>query len=410
MRDSLFFSEDERLFFGRVIDDGLLQTDRRGVFWWVVRMAIARSMQMEEEPDERFRAPPKAPSELKLEQITSKGKDTTTDDAFVLLLSLKHGEDLFEDNDRYVELLQRHARRGLELLAESWRPGTSFHDVLLDGLYYSDHAASPSETMADTIEFGILQRGLEQVGVNATLVGEPIQGPRLNRYRLTLATVEDYDRLRKGLEDLSFAIGLGAGNIALGRETGGERRVVLDVPRPSGAWKDVPWSPLTAALEAADGDMPVAPGVDVLGNAFVFDLAETPHLFVAGATGSGKSVCVNAILLSLLRLDRPPELIMIDPKGVDFADYDGLRLLRGRRVLTDMDEGVAALRALTEEMDARQAMLRDLGARNIAEAQQNGSELRRLVVVVDELADFMMTRSGADEPLIRLAQKACAVG
>jgi S-DNA-T family DNA segregation ATPase FtsK/SpoIIIE len=147
-----------------------------------------------------------------------------------------------------------------------------------------------------------------------------------------------------------------------------------------------------------------------MGLPLIFDLVDTPHLFIAGATGSGKSVCLNAILVSLLTARNPPELLMIDPKGVDFADYDKYIKLRERHVITDMSEAVSVLRTLTQEMEFRQDVLRQHNARNLAEAQANGASLERLVVVIDELADFMMGKSGAEEPLIRLAQKARATG
>lgn len=413
MKDSLYFSLEERDFFERVINDGLLQQNRRGVYWWVVRLAVAQSLRMDGDPDERYRAiGGRERSELHLEQITGRAKIPDYDDATILILSLRHGVDLFDDHDLYVEWLQRHARRGLQALEEAWRAGTSFHDLLLDGLY---HGAARSggelddDATAPSVDFSAIQRGLQQISVKANLVGEPVQGPRLTRFTLTLGGIDDYDRLRRGLEDLAFAIGLGSGAIVLARERG-ERRVILDVPRPLATWHDVPWVTVRAALEAARGALPVCPGVDVVGTPLVLDLAEAPHLFVAGATGSGKSVCVNALLLSLLRLSRPPELVMIDPKGVDFADYDGCRLLRGGSVITDMAAAVSALRELTEEMDVRQKILRDHGARNIAEAQAAGADLSRTVVVVDELADFLIGRTGAEEPLVRLAQKARAVG
>jgi S-DNA-T family DNA segregation ATPase FtsK/SpoIIIE len=283
--------------------------------------------------------------------------------------------------------------------------------LLLDGLYHQTTIDNEGSDSVDTaaLDFSTLQRGLQQIGVKANLAGDPVKGPRLSRFPLTLGAVEDYDRLRRGLEDLAFAIGLGTGALAVTRDRG-ERRVVLDVPRPLATWTDVPWSTVKAALEGARGALPVCPGVDVIGQPFLFDLAEAPHLFVAGATGSGKSVCVNAILLSLLRLTRPPQLVMIDPKGVDFADYDGCRLLRGRKIITDMEAAVAVLRETAQEMDERQEILRQFGARNIAEAQAAGADLERVVVVVDELADFLMSKGGAQDPLIRLAQKARAVG
>jgi S-DNA-T family DNA segregation ATPase FtsK/SpoIIIE len=258
-------------------------------------------------------------------------------------------------------------------------------------------------------DFEALSQGLKQIGVSAESAGEDQEGPRLTRFSLTLASVEDYDRLRRGLDDLAFAIGLGNAGITVAREQG-ERRVIIDIPRPGATWHDVTWSGIRSTLVDRKELLPVCPGVDVLGRPFVFDLAETPHLFIAGATGSGKSVCLNALLVSLLVARRPPELLMIDPKGVDFADYDQCAKLRGRRVITDMTEAVTTLRELVQEMEERQTVLRQHGARNLAEAQANGASLERLVVVIDELADFMMGRSGAEEPLIRLAQKARATG
>lgn len=412
MKDSLYFTSDERTFFEKIIDVGLLQAGRKGVYWWAVRIAVAQSLRLDTDPDERFgTVGGRDRSELHLEQVTGRAKQHDLDDAMIMMLSVRHDRNLFDDHDGYVDLLQRHARRGLAILMDSWGPGANFHDLLLDALFHegSDAYAEDRGPDAGHLDFLALQRGLEQLGVKASPVGDPVEGPRLSRFMLTLSTVEDYDRLRRGLEDLAFAIGLGNGALALARDRG-ERRVVLDVPRPIATWKDVTWSILKSALEGAKGALPVCPGVDVVGQAVVFDLAETPHLFIAGATGSGKSVCLNAILLSLLRQTRPPQLLMIDPKGVEFTEYEDCRLLRGGKVITEMQAAVAALREMTQEMDARQEVLREFGARNIAEAQAAGSDLERVVVVVDELADFLMSNGGAQEPLVRLAQKARAVG
>ncbi|MDB0573531.1 DUF87 domain-containing protein [Ralstonia solanacearum] len=411
---SLFFTPDERQFFERVLETGL--NDRRGHFWWVVRFALAQSLRMELPIDDRYGVPPAGGgprSELELEQITGYGKDASQDydDSLRLLLSIRHQEDLFVDNKRYVELLQKHARRGLEFMKAAWRPESSFHDYLLDELYiHSGYGGVQEEAVTgDLIDFSTVMQGLKQIGVSATLAANTQEGPRLTRFSLTLASVEDYDRLKKGLDDLAFAIGLGSAGIGLAREQG-ERRVVLDIPRPGATWHDVPWSAIRAALDGRQEFLPVSPGVDVLGKPVVFDLAETPHLFIAGATGSGKSVCLNALLLSLLVSNRPPELLMIDPKGVDFADFNGYKRLRGGHVVTDMALAVEALRDVVLEMEKRQEILRQHGARNIGEAQAQGAHIERLVVVVDELADFMMGKSGAEEPLIRLAQKARATG
>jgi DNA segregation ATPase FtsK/SpoIIIE, S-DNA-T family len=407
--DSLYFTRDERDFFDRVLRDGLRYS--KGPYWWVVRLAIARSLREEQDPDDRYRSPGSNGSELHLEQITGLRSSKLPDynDALKLILAVRHEQDLWADDRAYVDLVQKHARRGLSLMQSEWAPSRSFNDYIFDALYSGLDTGedSPSEPTG-VINTTALLQGLKQLGVSAASAGEPQEGPRLTRFPLTLAGVEDYDRLRRGLDDLSFAVGLGQAGLALSRGQA-ERRVLLDIPRPSGAWRDVPWSRVAGALAGRPEALPVCPGVDILDQPVIFDLAEAPHLFVGGATGSGKSVCVNALLLSLLAATRPPELVLIDPKGVDFADFESAPNL-GDGVITDMGAAVDRLRSLVAEMDVRQTALRDAGVRNIAQAQAAGAQMERVVVVVDELADFLMERSGAEEPLIRLAQKARAVG
>ncbi|WP_449256030.1 FtsK/SpoIIIE domain-containing protein [Bosea sp. (in: a-proteobacteria)] len=407
--DDIFFTSEEKGFFEAVLAKGLLQP--QGYYWSVLRFALALSLRMDGMPDERYgRAKGADRSELHLQQLTGRGTDKDYDDALRLMLSIKHQADLFKSQTEYVDLLQRHFRRGVEAMMRAWQPGRDFHDYLLDELYFNagsmgqsddEIVAAPSEDM--------LKQGLTAIGVKATPAAAPVSGPRLTRFPLTLSGVEDFDRLRRGLEDLSFTLGLGSMSVSMVRESG-ERRVTVEIPRPSATWHDIRWDDVAPHLNDRLEALPVCPGVDVMGTPFVFDLAEAPHLFVAGATGSGKSVCLNALILSLLAAKRPPTLVMIDPKGLDFADYDGCQSLRDGRVITDMDEGVQLLHAMVDEMESRSAVLRQYQARNIAEAQAAGAALDRIVIIIDELADFLIGKSGAQDPLIRLAQKARASG
>jgi len=153
-------------------------------------------------------------------------------------------------------------------------------------------------------------------------------------------------------------------------------------------------------------DLPVCVGVDSLGEPFLFDLVDATHLFVGGTTGSGKSMCLHALLLSLLAAKDAPELLLIDPKAVEFTAYEKLHRLREGRVITSPEDALAALDRLVEEMNERQTAFNALDARNIAEANAKGAGLRRIVAVVDELGDLLLTRREAEAPLIRLAQKA----
>ncbi len=158
-------------------------------------------------------------------------------------------------------------------------------------------------------------------------------------------------------------------------------------------------------------------GQDVAGNAFAADLAAMPHLLIAGATGSGKSVCVNALICCLLLHNTPDDLrlLMVDPKRVELTGYNGIPHLM-TPVVVDLERVVSALQWVLREMDMRYSKLAEVGARNIVEynariEERNGRKLPRLVVLVDELADLMMLSPDETERSItRLAQLARATG
>jgi len=156
-------------------------------------------------------------------------------------------------------------------------------------------------------------------------------------------------------------------------------------------------------------------GRDVAGNTIVADLAKMPHLLVAGATGSGKSVCINAFIISLLFQNSPATLkfIMVDPKRVELSIYNGIPHLLAP-VITDPQKTVAALRWAVIEMDRRYRLLSDRGYKDISSFNKGESKkdkLPHIVILIDELADLMMVASKEVEGLIcRLAQMARAVG
>ncbi len=189
------------------------------------------------------------------------------------------------------------------------------------------------------------------------------------------------------------------------------------------------------AYEAVQSPLALALGKDISGQALVTDLARMPHLLIAGTTGSGKSVCLNALILSFVYKATPADvrLILVDPKMLELAVYDGLPHLLAP-VVTDMKRAAQALRWCIQEMDRRYRVMASLGVRNLAgynkrfdEARARGEllndpaappgevrELTRLpyiVIVIDELADLMMVVGKKVEELIaRLAQKARAAG
>ncbi|PZW40411.1 S-DNA-T family DNA segregation ATPase FtsK/SpoIIIE [Humitalea rosea] len=415
MVDRVYLSVEERGLLNKILADGLGQRGQRDPQWSAARIALARSLQITEAPDlKRFaeQSGVTGGSEIHARQLTGEGAEQDEDytDVYRALLSVYTGTDLFADEGEFHRHLQAHLRRGIRDITEEWKEDSSFADYLLRELFFDRGEAATAGEMAPELAERV-SRILGQIGVGARVV-ETREGPRISRFELELAELEDLDRLRKGLGKIAFALGWGE-NAVTSSLAPGERRVYLSIPRPAATWRTVDWSQVRDALGSPAAKamaLPGCMGTDVLGAPFVFDLAEAPHLFVGGTTGSGKSMCLHALLLSMLTGPTPPELLLIDPKAVEFNAYAGNRNVRGGKPVTSADDAMGALDELVAEMGARQEVMSALDVRNIAEANARGAGLRRIVAVIDELGDLFMTKREIEVPLIRLAQKARSSG
>jgi S-DNA-T family DNA segregation ATPase FtsK/SpoIIIE len=214
-----------------------------------------------------------------------------------------------------------------------------------------------------------------------------------------------------------LALVLAASSIRIQAPVPGRGYIGIEVPNETiadVALRDVIESP---AFTRLNSPLRFALGQDVAGNAVAADLVGMPHLLIAGATGSGKSVCVNALIACLLLHNTPDtiRLIMVDPKRVELTGYNGIPHLLAP-VVVEIDRIVGVLQWVTREMDSRYQKFADSGARNIIDynqrmTQQGSKLLPYLVVIIDELADLMMVSPDQTERLItRMAQLARATG
>ncbi|MCH7736095.1 MAG: DNA translocase FtsK [Chloroflexi bacterium] len=195
----------------------------------------------------------------------------------------------------------------------------------------------------------------------------------------------------------------------------GEALVGLEVPSPSPSkvhLREVMETPVFTKL-VAKGGLPIALGQDTGGSPVVLDLAALPHMLIAGATGSGKSVCINSIVASFLLTKTPEQLriLMVDPKRVELTPFNGIPHLVGP-VIVDVEEVNPALRGLIREMLNRYKLMEEAGARNIEGYNKRAKEkMPFLVLIVDELADLMMVGGfEVEQNLVRLAQLGRATG
>lgn len=403
----------------QVIEQGLgVRLKKDASKWFALRLALAVSLRRSTPPDETLDhiEDRKSGNTYHLEQVTGKGLTNDEgmprqdyDNAVCALLSTYHQKDLFTDRVEYKHLLQRHIRRGLREFRNGWRDSHDFHEYLYQELF-----AGETSTQADSDLANRLTAALGEIGVRVEL-RRVVNGPRLTRAYMYLPVVDDLDKVKRGTEKIGHLLGLGDQSI-FQSSTNEPKVIALDVPRNSDTWIAVPGQRLVEWISSYEGDalLPIWPGVDVLGAPFSIDLATAPHLLVGGTTGSGKSVCLHALIVSLLigpsrgRL----EFCLIDPKRVEFEPYGRMKGLFGGGVITDVQQAHAVLNDLVVEMEARTQLLVQAGARDLAEAHSHGclEDACYIVVVVEELADLLMQSPDLQEPLIRLAQKARATG
>ena len=260
----------------------------------------------------------------------------------------------------------------------------------------------------------IIEEALRSFKVVAE-VAEAIRGPAVTQYRLTLGQGIKVSRVVNLANDLALA--LAATSVRIEAPVPGFPFVGIEIPNQNTTIVTMREFMTDPAFADHKGELPLALGRDVANDVRVTDLATMPHLLIAGSTGSGKSACVNAIICSLLMQHTPETLrfLVVDPKMVEMIGYSDIPHLL-RPVITDLDEVVPTLMWAADEMTRRYKVLAQEGFRNIqtynTAKQEAGAEpMHYLVILIDELADLMMTAAGdVEKYLCRLAQMARAVG
>lgn len=259
-----------------------------------------------------------------------------------------------------------------------------------------------------------LETTLESFGVRAKVL-EVVRGPAVTRYEIMPDTGVKVSRIVSLTDDIALA--LAAKDIRMEAPIPGKSAIGIEVPNTEVSVVTMREVMESASFHESSAKLSVVLGRDISGQPIVGNLAKMPHLLVAGATGSGKSVCINCIITSILYKARPDEVkfLMIDPKMVELNVYNGVPHLLAP-VVTDPRRASLALKKVVLEMEKRydlfsKSMTRNMEGYNALAAERGHEPLPYIVVIVDELADLMMVAAGdVEDAICRLAQMARAAG
>lgn len=270
-----------------------------------------------------------------------------------------------------------------------------------------------AKMLADTA--AKLQKTLYSFGVSAKVENVSV-GPTITRYELKPAEGTRVSKIANLADDI--ALNLAAETIRIEAPIPGKQAVGIEVPNTEKMavhLREVIESP---EFKDNKSKLSVALGKDVAGKTIVADIAKMPHVLIAGSTGSGKSVCINTIITSIIYNAKPSEvkLVMVDPKVVELSVYNGIPHLL-IPVVTDPKKAAGALAWAVQEMDDRYLKFASKGVRDLKgynkaiEKENENAKLPQIVIIIDELADLMMVAAKeVEEAICRLAQKARAAG
>lgn len=257
----------------------------------------------------------------------------------------------------------------------------------------------------------LLEETLANFGVGAKIVNT-CQGPTVTRYEIEPAPGVKVSRIVNLADDI--ALKLAASGVRIEAPIPGKAAIGIEVPN-----KETASVPLRDVLESepfqkAVSPLTVALGMDIAGLPIISDLAKMPHVLVAGATGSGKSVCINTLITSILFKSTPEQVkfILIDPKVVELSNYNGIPHLM-TAVVTDPKRAASTLRWAVQEMERRYALFAAATVRDVGRYNELNPEniLPLIVIIIDELADLMMVSPvDVEDAICRLAQMARAAG
>jgi S-DNA-T family DNA segregation ATPase FtsK/SpoIIIE len=314
-------------------------------------------------------------------------------------------EEEFEDEEVTAAVIKKDVPKVQEKIV--WPKKKFKIDIPIELLSHKVGQAVSGDTKTNELK---IKKTLENFGIPVEM-SETKVGPTVTQYTFKPAEGVKLSKITTLSNDLSLS--LAAHPIRIEAPIPGQSLVGVEVPNKTKAMVGLREILEDNAFKNRKHNLMIALGKDVAGASWIYDITRMPHLLVAGATNSGKSVCLNTIIISLLYQNNPEDLrfIMVDPKRVELPAYNGIPHLLVP-VITEVSKTINALKWCLNEMNSRYDLLNKSGKKNIQSYNADGKDkLPYIIFVIDELADFMMTAGKEMEAaIIRLAQMSRAVG
>ncbi|WP_071461280.1 DNA translocase FtsK [Bacillus massilinigeriensis] len=341
----------------------------------------------------------------------------------MMLKSDKNKQKISPNRQRSVEVSQ--VQRGVK--RESATPGNRITNAVDKESADSDYSVPPTSLLDPPVHLEadwdwldeqeiLLNQTMNNFNVGAKVV-HVTQGPSVTRFEVQPDPGVKVNKITNLSDDIKLS--LAAKDIRIEAPIPGKHTIGIEVPNEKSRPVQISEIIGNESFGESSSPLAVALGLDISGKPIITDLRKMPHGLIAGATGSGKSVCINTMIVSLLFKAHPDEvkLLLIDPKMVELAPYNHIPHLVSP-VITDVKAATAALKWAVEEMERRYALFAHTGVRDIGrfnslaeEQKRDGDKLPLIVIVIDELADLMMmSPADVEEAICRIAQKARACG
>ncbi len=385
---------------------------------------------VETENSEEIHAPPGAITNLDVEKPVEEPVPPRPKRSHLPfnVMMLKQDKEKWEvlNNKKPEEVMEKQAAVQQEARAYEQRPVEKQTEVILknnDGPYQFPAASllnPPVAEVKDTkwilYQEELLNQTLQDFNVGASVVNIT-QGPSVTRFEVQPEPGVKVNKITNLSDDIKLS--LAARDIRMEAPIPGKHTIGIEVPNKNSRPVRISEIIQSHIFQNSSSPLTAVLGLDIAGNPVVTDLKKMPHGLIAGATGSGKSVCINSILVSLLYKASPEDLklLLIDPKMVELAPYNQIPHLVSP-VITDVKAATAALKWAVEEMERRYELFAHTGVRDINRFNELALKHKRysdklpfMVIIIDELADLMMmSPADVEEAICRIAQKARACG